>query len=434
MKILKIKQLLTICVLFHLFISCWAQGNITNHDHIVNELLDNIKQSEQHIKDMQMHVTWFEPETNNKLVVFQWGFENGKEFIRGNKWSGTDKDEPTAEIRYAFDGEKQRNFRHNTGRTLTTGGVYGFTPTTFSVYGTPKTLLGYSIKQKSQETFGQILSKTERTTIKEEMEEANGHLCHVIEAIGVQDGKNIFDIRAWIDAKRNFRPLKIEKFKRSEVHDRWQLLSQRIDNIELKEIDGIWFPVQGERQYFRTRYLPPENMTESEFEKAFSHLPIEEQRKKQRLITTPRHPKRKIEVDVNTIKINQGITPEMFTVKFPIGCRVWDDFLQIGYKIKVPQLDEQVLLPLSRDSLLQEEDILIRDATSAEPRGEKFGDTTSTKNYNDNNYSKNGIAHNTSRERVLHQPNNKINLILIIFLVFVFLFITYLLLTKLRTK
>jgi hypothetical protein len=282
---------------------------------------------------MSMHVTWHEPETKNKLVVFEWGFEGGREFIEGDQWSGTDGDEPTAKIKYAFDGEKQRNFRHNTGEMWSTGGLYGLTPTTFSVYGTPKALLGYAIKQKSQETLAEILGKAREVTTKQKFEEIDGHSCCLIEALGVQDGKNVFDIRAWIDTERHFRPLKLERFKRRAGHDQWELIDVRVDNIELRRIDGMWFPARGERQYFRTRYLAPEGMSEVEFTEAFGHLPIEEQRKRQRVITMPRHPKRRIDIAIDTIQINKGINPEMFKVSFPDGCRVWDDFAQMGYKV-----------------------------------------------------------------------------------------------------
>jgi len=320
-------------ILYFLTFWCFSAQSFAS-GYTAQELTQKIIESEEQIHDMQMDVVWHEPETNNKLVTFKWGFENGKEFIEGNKWSGGDKDKPTTTIKYAFDGDKQRNFRHNTSETRTTGGVYGLTPTTFSVYGTPKTLLGYSVKQNAQETFGGILSGAEELNIKGS-DEIEGASCIVVEATGVEDGSNIFDIRAWIDTERSFRPLKIEKYKRSEKDGRWKLLSQRIDNIKLKKIEGVWFPVSGERQFFRTN-------------------------------GTPRHPKRKIDIDATTIKINQGISPDAFKISFPSGCRIWDDIAQIGYKVGV--LDDKIVWePLTNENPNGKQNHSVEDTSVTNP-------------------------------------------------------------------
>ena len=332
---------LSLCCIFFRPCQALAQYNAI-------ELTDNIKDSERQIHDMQMHVDWYEPETNNKLVIFDWGFENGKEFIEGYKWGGVDGTTPTAKVKYAFDGDKQRNFRHNTGEERTTGGIYGLTPTTFSVYGTPKTLLGYAVAQNTPGTFGEILSKADSLKLKE-VESINGFVCSVIEAEGIKDGSDIYDIRAWIDTTRSFRPLKIEKYDRIPEHVNWELLTQRIDNIILEKINGIWFPILGDCQDFDTQYLPPERMSEAEFKKLFGHLPLPEQRKKQRCVNVPKLSKRRIAIDANSIKINKGIEPEMFKVDFPTGCRVWDDFVQIGYEVGTIK-DEILLEPLSREN------------------------------------------------------------------------------------
>jgi len=310
-----------------------AHGEIPKTTFTSAELIDQIKKSENLIHDMQMEVKWYEPETNNKLVDFHWGYENGKEFIEGHKWTGVDREVPTTKIKYAFDGEKLRIFRHSLSVNRTSGAIGGLTPTTFTVYGTPKALLGYSVKQHAQETFGDILSNAEAVTVKGELEDVGGSNCHVIEVTGINDAEQIFDVRAWIDTDRGFRPQKIERYRRLEGHGLWELIDHRIDGIELRRIEGIWFPVAGTRQAFRTEQLPPVGMSEEEFNKAFSHLEPSERKKHMRVQITPRHPKRRIEVDIKTIKINKGIDPKQFTVDFPIGCRIWDDFTQVGYRV-----------------------------------------------------------------------------------------------------
>jgi len=299
---------------------------------IISEILKN----EKRIKDVQANVKWYEPETNNILVVFEWGWENGKEFINGHKWLGKDKKEPTTEIKYAFNGEVQRNFRQNRRESWSTGGIFGFTPDTFNVYMAPKALLGYSIKQHGQETFGHILSKAKELTIREQTEEINGHECCVVEAKWIEDGDCIYDVRACIDTKRDFRPLKIEKFsspecKNADASKHWQALVIRIDNIELEQIDGVWFPITGDRSFFTNEWVLPKGITEEEFKRSFSHLTEEEQMKKLRHTTVPQGLTRRIEIKM--VKINKGINPENFTIKFPLDCRVWDDFRQIGYVI-----------------------------------------------------------------------------------------------------
>jgi len=309
--------------------------------YTASELIESIKISEGKIHDIQAHIVWWEPDVDNMLVVYDWGYDSGKEFIEGYKWSGEDRDKPTAKIKYAFDGEAQRNFRYNTGENFTTGGIYGFTPDTFTVYMTPKALLGYSMKQHAQESFGEILSRAERIKVREKTERIDGHSCCVLEAVGIQDGDCLYDIRVWIDSQRDFRPLKIEKFYspedgyHSNLYERWLALCIRVDNIKLKQLNAIWFPVQGDRQFFSQKILPPEGMTDEEFKKAFSHLSVEEQVKKAKYIVIPRGQNRRIKV--SDIKINEGIDSEEFTIKFPQGCRVWDDFKQLGYTVGVNQ-------------------------------------------------------------------------------------------------
>jgi hypothetical protein len=324
-----------VSLLFTLIPTQTALCQIDNN-YTAGNLIDNVILSEKQINDMQAHVKWYEPERNNLLTVIEWGYEKGKEFIEGHKWVGEDKDEPTTEVKYAFNGEVQRNFRQNTGEKFSTGRIYAFTPDTFTVYMTPKALLGYSIKQHAQETFGEILSKAEHIEVRKHTEQIDGHSCFILEAIGIKDGDCLYDVRTWIDTQRDYRPLKIEKFyspdyKHADISERWRAIVKRLDNIKLKEIDGIWFPVQGDCHSFTSDWLPPEGMTKEEFKKAFSHLPEEKQREKARYVIIPRVPKRRIEVD--TIKINKGIDPKKFTVNFPQGCRVWDEFRQIGYVV-----------------------------------------------------------------------------------------------------
>jgi hypothetical protein len=300
-----------------------------------NNLIQRIIESEREIHDMQMRVRWYEPETDNKLVFYQWGYENGKEFIEGEQWSGDDGERSTSRIKYAFDGDKQRNFRANTGEKRTTGGVYALDPTTFSVYGTPKVLLGYGVKQNAQETLGEILAGVqERGRVKlRGIEAIRGHACHVVEAMGVDDGGELFDVRVWIDAERGFRPLQIERFRRLQGVSQWTVLCHRIDNIVLEAFDGVWFPVRGDRQFFNVRWLLPEGMNAAEFEKRYAHLSGTERRRVMSVSVSPRHPKRRIEIEPGTIELNRGIAPESFSVTFPKGCRVWDDFIQTGYQV-----------------------------------------------------------------------------------------------------
>ena len=315
------------------------------------ELLDKIVVGEKLIHDVQAHIKWYEPDSNNLLLVGDWGYERPKVFIEGDLWAGENKDKAAAHIKYAFDGEIQRNFRHNTGESWTTAGIYALTPETFTVYMTPNTLMGHSVKQHTIETLGEILSRARTVKVKKRGEQIDGHSCCILEAIGIQDADHFYDIRAWIDTQRDFRPLRIRKFyspedkhhpikkfdspedkHRADPNERWRAVCEVVDNIRLRQIDGVWFPIQGERQTYRQEWLPPKGMTKKEFKKAYAHLPEAEQYKKARYVTTARTPKHRIDID--SIRINKGTEPEKFTVEFPEGCRVWDDFLKVGYDFK----------------------------------------------------------------------------------------------------
>jgi thiol-disulfide isomerase/thioredoxin len=307
------------------------------------EIIESIRTSEKKIRDVQAHVKWYEPKTKNLLLVFDWGWQPPMVFIEGEQWSGPDKGQPTARIKYAFDGKAQRNFRHNIGENRTTGGVFQLTPRTFTVIMTPNTLMGHSITQSELRTFGEILSEANDLHVRSQSEQIAGRTCVVLEAIGMLDNASTYDVRAWIDTHRDFRPLKIERYSCPQDPcypcQPWQALRIRVDNIELKQIDGVWFPIRGDHHYFGGKWLPPDEMTKEQFEKAFSHLPQTEQRKKLKYVAEEKYLRR---IDVNNVRINQGIEPEKSTVKFPEGCRVWDDLRKVGYTVKAGQTASQL--------------------------------------------------------------------------------------------
>jgi hypothetical protein len=42
---------------------------------------------------------------------------------------------------------------------------------------------------------------------------------------------------------------------------------------------------------------------------------------------------RRVRVYKDTVRINKGIDPAKFTIEFPLGCEVWDDFRKVKYTI-----------------------------------------------------------------------------------------------------
>jgi hypothetical protein len=313
------------------------------------ELVQKIIDSEKLIHDVELHYEYILKD-GHILTSFDWGYEGGKEYYAGYEFQRTKKDDEMLafEKHVAFDGEKVRRWGEAIGYRsndeLFKGGFWGrvcpFNPDHF-IYPRPTTLLGYDVAQ-GRRSFGEILRDASQVSVRENPGEIDGHSCLVLETIGVVDRMFTLDVLAWIDTQRDYRPLRIEVYHSIPGTNRWQVLGRTIEEIKLEKIDGVWFPIDGKTcAYFTKNILPPEGMTEAEYRR----LPREKKREVARYIQEPGEAGTvRVRVKKDTVRINKGIAPAKFTLEFPQGCKVYDDFLQTGYT--VGELDRMILNPL----------------------------------------------------------------------------------------
>jgi len=328
------------------------------------QLIAKIIASEKKIHDVELHYDDIIMKDSFILSSFDWGCEGDKEYLEGKIFSraNPEQNRPAYEKkrRCAFDGEKcyllneRVSWRNGQIRKQGLGGRIDSSKMDYiTIWPKPTRFLGYGIVKsrpthRSTMTLGELLRTARKVSVKPELENIDGHLCTVVEAIGVKDVAKIssgagvryedctWEVRAWIDTGRDFRPLRIEKYYGDKGplsvggRNRWQVLSCRIEKIKLEKIDGVWFPVDGIATWFSTKtILPPDRMTEDEFRR----LARKKQRSIGKFIQESRTGPKRMRVYHDTVRINKGIDPKKFTVKFPQGCKMWDDNLETSYTI-----------------------------------------------------------------------------------------------------
>ena len=339
-----------------LFLGSRSSAQI-EHSLSASEVLAKLLENENGIKDVQASFSGVIIERNFLNYQYEWGYAGGKEFLRGAEYY-TATEEPTdntvhrtTNIATTFDGERMYFWRHDLDHIAaglpSRGAVRSLDGSAFKDVVTPNVLMGFFAHEKGRLSCGEAISQAKSYSLNREMQTIDGHACYVVEALGVEYDPEVptmgWDVKVWIDPQRGFRPLKIEKYHAIEGQNRWVALNQRVDNIVLREIDGTWFPVEGISRFFRVKNLdPPPGMSLNEFDA----LSPEERTRIGvfEIVSSPLA--RIIQVDPASVKINSGIPQESFVVKFPVGCRVYDEFAQTGYVVGGKGLlDKAVLTP-----------------------------------------------------------------------------------------
>ncbi len=312
--------------------------NKTDVQISASELVAKIIESEKKIKDIQLHMTCTIPARNHTFYEFDWGYEHGKEFYSGIKHLRDSRTETyeTVKITQAFDGEKRWLLRVDPDAQRPGGGILEPDYTTFRGMMTFNTLLGFDAKELGRLSFAEAIAQAESISVRDKVEFIDGHPCYVIEAINLETDPSVdwaYDVRAWIDYQRDYRLLKFEKYRSISGKNRFKVVSRQVDNIKLKKIDGIWLPIQGDRTSFSTNVIrPPKGMTRAQF----AALPTEEREQVGVFKLTPMVPTRRLEIDVESIRLNKGIPAERFTIVFPDGCEVYDEFTSKRYVVGEP--------------------------------------------------------------------------------------------------
>ncbi len=325
-------------------------------DHVTSadELIRQIINSEQEIHNVEVKMTAEILKSDHPLPFkinyeYEWGYEKGKEYYRGilNAIGADSGNWITQKTEVAYDGEKKYILRDTVGDDYVGGAVRSLKPNDFKRIVTPNTLLGFQAQMHGLHTLGEALLSASDSKITGE-EEIDGHLCYVLENIDIRSSieDSSCNVKVWIDKERDFRPLKFEQYRNYSESEPWKALLRRIDAIKLKKIDGIWYPVEGVRAAFLAKLIPPEGMDKAEFDQ----LKIKQRREVAQCKLKNVYPTRKLLVDENSIRINKGIPIEKFRVQFPVGCRVWDEYLQKGYVVRSSKAADHMLEQLANDA------------------------------------------------------------------------------------
>jgi|GEM_PF-5363357 len=318
------------------------------------EVVERIYASERKIRSLEMQLE--SRVTRGESSSLDWGYENGKEYVhslsdRPFVWG---KGVPKNRLREkkAFDGEKSYSLLYSDEIDHKSGyiNLVKNNRTTLNVL-TPLHFLGCQLFWDDRRTLGEVLRDTAEVSVKPEIEIIEGHPCAVIEAVGVgqlilrrrpsgegfEDAIQKWNVRVWIDLKRDYRPLRIDKY-RTDPEDRWWCLGDRHDQINLKRVEGIWLPTEGRSERFYARYiLPPKSMDVEQWQqmpyakRRELSIPIQVATGR---VPVPFEPGPEIiRVDEDTIRINKGIGPEKFVVEFPAGTRLQDQVKHITYTV-----------------------------------------------------------------------------------------------------
>jgi hypothetical protein len=197
-------------------------------------VINGMEYSESLVRDV--HATFMRKityESCTDTTEFEWT-------MKGNKHRLRQITENKHKYVETYDGQYLRHFRlsPNRGSIREKFGLGGEkTPDVFGfhVYNIP---VGEFLKVYNAKLFP-------------ETERIDGHECYVIEAIGPcphkmpflsEDVRPEVKVKVWVDPKRGFRPVQLEK---GLVEKRIQPVYHK---IQLRDFgNGIWFPVEGER-------------------------------------------------------------------------------------------------------------------------------------------------------------------------------------------
>jgi hypothetical protein len=300
--------------------------------HSATELIAAVADFDKQIEDFEVHLRIFMNEELGWDV--DWGYDRGKEY-----WSGDFFGRLTGEAKlhlqqtkWAFDGKKLRSqVNYVEEKPLTVGRIQRLDIESFRSVANVKTLLGTDFRYEGRARLGQALLDCKNIRLREQGEMIDGHLCQVLEAVGgdhMTDGR-AFDIVVWIDPARQYRVLKYDKYVSYTGKMQWKELHQRVHDIKLELIDGIWFPIHGQSEFYSRDLKPVAPFKEADYEGLSWDQAVE---KGLEVVYGKVH-RHTVEVDPATVRINRGVPPERFTIEYPVGAFVADEFTNTQYRV-----------------------------------------------------------------------------------------------------
>jgi hypothetical protein len=295
------------------------------------EAIGGIMEGEAGIRSVWCRYRCSEAAPNSYSHVGEWGYEGGKEFISRAITGGG----RTRRAVNAFDGKAWWGLSYTMPDGPSCGSCTpGHRLDLFTGPETPRMLLGWALCHQRDYRLGEILSGGHCSHMRAEMTRLDGRECILVEALHcrVPEFRTPYDFKVWVDAGRGYRLLQLEMYHspgygRSAYSKEWQSLITRICVKELRQVDGIWFPLAGESHSYD--YVPEAvangmswEEVEALYKKRFAGMSEEEMAGLVKLVRIPLGPSRSLEVA--DLELNKDIAPERFRVQFPEGCEVCD--------------------------------------------------------------------------------------------------------------
>ena len=294
------------------------------------ELVGRIRESERQITSLQGHVISTVPanKTNpdymdDRFLDVNWAYSDGRQVFGGLVFALMHPGEPMLGVRriIAFDGDRLRIVGDDTpGRIM--GRITSLKLPGFHAYPLPMDLFGYNMKA-SWETLGEALAGAKQLRLRP-AEEIDGHTCIPIEAVGLDStfvGADPIDGVVWIDVDRGFRPLAWQIYLGYNGKNRFKATYRQVDHVQLRKINGQWIPISGEFTSFIVNAVKPSNMTDAQVNSLTHEQVIG-------VLDLRVVPEMKILIHLvpNSIRVNEPLPEGTFTINYPKGCMVVDDF------------------------------------------------------------------------------------------------------------
>lgn len=317
----------------------------------IDQLISNIARHEEVIQDISSQLLVTIPQKGDTFVEGEWGYSRGREYLNGTMYLNVPQisKKVAQSFKFAFDGQAMWIYRHDPLQNRHTGRITSLEPVNFTGYPNLNTLLGHDVHSSGRLTVAEALRRAKEVRVQPIMEAINGHQCYVVEAIEIErsivPGGKARDVRLWIDPKRDYRTLRLERYISEPDPIRWEALVRRVDNIKLQQIDGIWIPIEGEFHNFSPRQVPISGLTKEDIKK----MKPEEALSKIDYELRPLVPMRLVRINPESVSVGKEIPAKKFTIQWPKGTDIWDDFMQFGYKVGDPLIDGSQLDKLLED-------------------------------------------------------------------------------------
>ncbi|NOX56394.1 MAG: hypothetical protein GXP27_18505 [Planctomycetes bacterium] len=230
----------------------------------------------------------------------------------------------------AYDGEKLRTFlvEAQNGQILRS-------PYPLKVYASLTWLLGYNIAIHPLRHLSDLLTDEMRLVETSDTEPG----LYVLERDYLEgehenwpEGPTRCTLRVWVDPEHGFLPKRVLVMLHVRGVD-VQVKDLLIENLKFAQgEDGTWVPIEGRYTNYQLRADYPDGLTAADTRKLAKEVWREVQ-KRTRYYSTPLGPTSTIRIDPTTMRVNQPIDPKVFTIDFPKGAIIYDEFQDRAFRV-----------------------------------------------------------------------------------------------------